>query len=109
MAAVPLQEVPAAGLASVNFAAAANGDTLAVSNEMAGGWADTIVALIVRNTNAATRDVTIGGQTAITVPLTTGVSIIPVTRPGRNHAPITVVYSALTNVDVALVRFGAGY
>lgn len=108
MAAITVQTVPAGGLASVTFAAAnGGGDTVATGGKRAGGWDSDLVLLIVRNTNAATRDVTVGGGTAVTVPATTGVSVIPVYSEGVNDPTVAVTYSAVTNVDVAAVRIGA--
>lgn len=108
MAAITVQTVPEGGLASVTFAAAnGGGDTVATGGKRAGGWDSDLILLIVRNTNAATRDITVGSNPAVTIPATTGVSVIPVYSEGVNDASVAVAYSAVTNVDVAAVRVGA--
>lgn len=107
MAAIPVQSVPDGGLASVTFAAAANGDTVAFGGKRMGGYDSTCLLLIVRNTNAATRDITVGGGAIVTIPATTGVSVIPVFNEGIGDPSVLVTYSALTNVDVAAVLVGA--
>jgi hypothetical protein len=109
MAAITIQDVGVGGLASVTFAAANSSDTVAVGSKRQGGYADTEVLLIYRNTNAATRDITVGSLAAVTIAATTGVSIIPVPDEGINDASVTVTVSATTNVDVAAVRIGKGY
>lgn len=109
MAAITIQDVPVGGLASVTFAAANASDTVAVGSKRQGGYADTEVVLIYRNTNAATRDITVGSLPAVTIAATTGVAIIPVPDEGINDASVTVTLSATTNVDVAAVRVGKGY
>ena len=109
MAAITIQDVPVGGLASVSFAAANSSDTVAVGSKRQGGYADTEVVLIYRNTNAATRDITVGSLPAVTIAATTGISMIPVPDEGINDASVTVTVSATTNVDVAAVRIGKGY
>lgn len=104
MAAIAIQDVPAAGLASVTFAAAnSGGDTVAYGSKSLAGYEQYSVILIARNTNAATKDVTVGGVT-VTCPATTGVSIVPVPNEGLNDASVAVTYSDTTNVTVAAVR-----
>lgn len=107
MAAIPIQTVPEGGLASCTFAAAANGDTIADGGKRSGGYDLNTMLLIVRNTNAATRDITVGGGTAVTCPALTGVSVIPVFSEGQGDPSVAVTYSALTGLDVAAVLIGA--
>lgn len=108
MAAITVQSVPEGGLATVTFAAAnGGGDTVATGSRRAGGWDSDLILLIVRNTNAATRDITVGANAPVTIAATTGVSVIPVFSEGVNDASVAVAYSAVTNVDVAAVRVGA--
>lgn len=114
MADLTLREVPQAGLATLDAAfyqAAAASQTIpAKTSTVAGaGFETETVLLLVRNTDAASRDVTVGGQAAVTVPALTGNAVIPVQSPGRNHAAIPVTYSATTNLNVACVRLGRGY
>lgn len=104
MAALTIQDVPAAGLASVAFVSAAGGgDTVAFGTKQMAGYEQYSVVLIARNTDAATKDVTVGGVT-VTVPATTGVAIVPVPNEGLNDPSVAVSYSAVTNVTVAAVR-----
>lgn len=114
MADLTVREVPEAGLAAVDasfFQAAAASQTIPakVSTKSAGGYESESVFLLVRNTNAATRDVTVGAQAAVTVGATTGNAVIPVKNTGLNHAAIAITYSATADVTVALVRLGRGY
>lgn len=104
---VAIQDVPVGGLDSVTFTAAAASQTVpAASGTRAfGGWeSETLIALL-RNTNAATRDVTIGAE-SVTVPATTGVSVLPVPNPGVNGAAQAITYSATANLEIALLRMG---
>lgn len=114
MADLTVREVPEAGLAAADAAfyqAAAASQTIPAktSTVSSGGWEGASVFLLVRNTDAATRDVTVGGQAAVTVAATTGNAVIPVKSTGRNHAAIAITYSATANLTVALVRIGQGY
>jgi hypothetical protein len=111
MADIAVQDVPAGGLANVTFTAAAASQTVpaGAGTKQMGGYDLHSVFAIVRNTDAATKDVTIGGGSPVTVPATTGVAIIPVGNTGVNGAAQAITYSATTNVTVALVRLGAGY
>lgn len=115
MADLTIREVPEAGLAALTadfWEAAAAAQTIpsgALNINRAGGWANETIVLLARNTNAATRDITIGAQAAVTVGATTGNAVIPVLSTGLNHADIPIVYSATANLEVALVRIGKGY
>lgn len=115
MADLTIREVPEAGLALNDagfYQAAAASQTIpakALGINRAGGWEHQSVFLLVRNTDAATRDVTIGGQSAVTVAVTTGNAVIPVKSTGLNHAQIPITYSATANLSVALVRIGKDY
>jgi hypothetical protein len=114
MADLTVREVTAAGLAAADAAfyqAAAASQTIPAktSTVAAGGYETESVFLLVRNTDAATRDVTVGAQAAVTVAATTGNAVIPVQSTGRNHAAIPITYSATANLNVALVRVGKGY
>ncbi len=110
MAAIAIQDVPVGGLASLTFAACSGGgDTVAASSKRMGGYALHEVFLVVRNTNAAVRNITVGALAAVTCPATTGVSVIPVPDEGMGDASVAVTYDAVTNLDVAAVRMGVGY
>lgn len=108
MADLTIQDVPAGGLANVTKTAAAAGQTIPANTgtRSMGGWESESVFLIAFNTDVATRDVTVGGQAAVTVPANTGVAVIPVLNPGVNGAAQAVAYSAVGNVSVALCRVG---
>ena len=75
MAAITIVDVPAAGLASLTFAAAsAGGDTIAFGTKQAAGWEQYSVVLIVKNAAGVTQDITVGALGAVTCPATTGMS-----------------------------------
>lgn len=104
MAAIAIQDVPAAG-AAITFAAAnSGGDTVAYGSKSLAGYEQYSVILLVRNTNAATKDVTVGSLAARTVAATTGFETIPVPNEGLNDASVAVTYSDTTNVTVAAIR-----
>lgn len=115
MADLTIREVPEAGLAALDaafFEAAAASQTIpakAVGINRAGGWEHQTVVLVCRNTDAATRAITVGAQSAVTIGATTGFAVIPVKSTGLNHAQIPVAYSATAGLSVALVRIGKDY
>lgn len=114
MADLTIRNVPVTGLAAVDasfYEAAAASQTIPAkqSSVRAGGWENETLLLIARNTNAATRTITIGSQDPVTIGATTGNAVIPVQSPGRNHGQIAVAYSATADVTVALVRVGRDY
>lgn len=109
MAAIAIQDVPAGGLATVTFAAANTSDTVAAGSKRYGGFANEEILLIYRNTDAATRDITVGSLSPVTIAATTGISIIPVPNEGLNDASVAVTLSAAANVTVAAVRVGKDY
>jgi hypothetical protein len=108
MALLTVQQISATGLQPTYAAANAGGDTVK---------ADDRTFLHFKNTNAATRDVTITGvglcsqgsthsRGPITIPATTGDVMIPLAD--RFNDPTTgvasITYTAATNVTVAAVR-----
>lgn len=111
MADLTIIDVPAGGVTNVTRTAAAASQTIPASggSKQAGGYDLTTMFLLVFNTDAATRDVTVGGQAAVTVPITTGTAVIPVLNTGINGAAQAITYSATANLAVALVRIGNGY
>lgn len=115
MADLTIREVPEGGLTALTaaFWEAAAADATIPANacgiNRAGGWEHQTIVLLARNTNAATRDVTVGSQAAVTVGALTGNAVIPVKSTGLNHAAIPVTFSATANLEVALVRIGRNY
>lgn len=114
MADLTVREVPEAGLAAVDasfYQAAAASQTIPAktTSVQAGGWDNETVILLARNTNAATRDITVDGQTAVTIGATTGNAVIPIKARGLNNAAVPITYSATADLSVALVRIGKGY
>jgi hypothetical protein len=99
MALIAIQEAEA-GVQSVNLAAAVGPDTIQAGIRN-GTWELPIV-LVVKNTDAATKTVTIDGVAYI-VPATTGLAVIPVRR-GYGVQLVTVTYSAVTGVSVGALR-----
>ncbi len=93
------------GLANAAFGPAAAGGDSVVAGARAGGW-DFGVALLVRNTDAAAKTVTLtdsaGNATPYVVPATTGLAVIPI-RSSHGLAQ-NITYSAVLNVAVAAVR-----
>lgn len=107
MAAISIQNVPKAGLADCAFAAAnGGGDTVASGTKSKGGWELETVALLVKNGDSGSHDVTVGALAAVTV-AAGKTAIIPVPNEGLNDATVAVVYSAVTSVTVAAVKLGA--
>lgn len=90
-----------AGLASVATVAASGGGDTVTPGARSGGWG-TGVFLVVRNTDAASKDVTVRGV-VYTVPATTGLAIIPISGVYPNN-PVPVTYSAVTNLAVGVVQ-----
>lgn len=115
MADLTIREVPEAGLAAADAAfyqAAAASQTVpakAAGINRAGGYELFSLFLVCKNTNAATRDITVGSQTAVTIAATTGNAVIPIKSTGLNHAQIPITYSATADLSVALVRVGKDY
>lgn len=115
MADLTIREVPEDGLAALDAAfyqAAAAAQTIpanAAGMNRAGGYELFTLALVCKNTNAASRTVTIGAQAVVTVGALTGNAVIPVKSTGLNHAQIAIAYSATADLSVALVRIGKDY
>lgn len=102
MALLAVQDA-SAGLQDVTMIAAnAGGDTIEPGMR-AGGWG-TGVFLLVRNTDVATRTVTVEGVAHI-VPATTGLAVIPVKGVYPKNAK-AITYSAITGVTVGAVQIG---
>ncbi|MGH9247954.1 MAG: hypothetical protein ACRD0W_00315 [Acidimicrobiales bacterium] len=105
MATLVVQDAPVTGLDSVTFAAAS---ALGDDAPTGGG-----IVLLVRNTDAATKVVTVvtpgtvRGLTVedpqMTVPATTGLAAMPLVRSVFGAAA-AITYSAVTGVTVAVVR-----
>jgi hypothetical protein len=93
----------AAGLQDVVFSPATGGGDTCPVGARVGGW-DMGHYLLVRNTDAATKTVTVNGIPFV-IPATTGIGFIPIVAPtGYNQAVKPVSYSAVTNLSVGVVR-----
>jgi hypothetical protein len=114
MAALTITAMPVGGLSNATgfVAAAAGGDTIDGGTVLSGG-----VVLKVKNTNAATRDVTLADprttdlgyanpDTTVTVAATTGDVDIPVHPQYIDPATglVNITYSAVTSLTVKVVR-----
>lgn len=100
MALLTIQDA-SGGLQDVVMGAANGGGDTVEPGMKAGGWG-TGVFLLVRNTDAATKTVTVNGVGYV-VPATTGLAVIPVSGVyPKNAKPIT--YSAVTGVTIAAVQ-----
>lgn len=98
MADLALQRVPDGGPVTL-AAAAAGGDTVPAGVK-SGGW-DLAVVLVVRNGHTAPWDVTVAGQTPVTVANGGGVAVIPV-RGGAFGARKAVTYEGVTALTVGV-------
>jgi len=81
--------------------AAGGGDSVAAGSKM-GGW-ELPVLIVVRNTDAPSKTVTVQG-TAYVVPATTGIAVIPIRGSFKPGDSVAVTYSAVTNVTVGACR-----
>lgn len=77
------------------------GDSVAGGVKM-GGW-ELPVVIVVRNTDAASKTVTVQG-TAYVVPATTGIALIPVRGSTKYGDSVAITYSAVTGVTVGAGR-----
>lgn len=99
MAALTLQQVPAAGLDIGALApATAGGDTVQVTANEMGGWDVGAACLIFRNGDAAAKTVTIAGAAPVSV-AAGAIGIFPL-KTGYAGANIAVTYSAVTSCTV---------
>lgn len=99
MALIAIQEAEG-GAQSVTLTAAVGPDTVQAGIR-AGAWELPIV-LVVKNTDAAPKTVTVDGVPFV-VPATTGIAVIPIRR-GYGAQLVTVTYSAVTGVTVGALR-----
>lgn len=103
MALLALQDA-SAGIANVNMLTPnAGGDTVN-AGVRAAGW-DLPVVLLVRNTDAATKTVTIDGVPYV-IPATTGLGLVPV-YAGVYGMVKAIAYSAVAGVTIAPLRLHA--
>lgn len=101
MAALTVEDA-SKGIQSLTMNAAnAGGDTIAAGVKQ-GGWELPVVA-VVRNTDAATKTVTVQG-TAYVVPATTGIALIPIRSGSKYGDSVAVTYSAVTGVTIGVGR-----
>lgn len=84
-------------------AAAGGGDTVRTDSSGAGAGWDLGLYLVVRNTDATTKTVTVEGLAGVVVPATTGFAIIPLARKHFGN-PRSIAYSAVTGVSVAAIQ-----
>lgn len=105
MTAIAVQDVPAGGLGTATFAAAAAGDTI-TGQPSAGGWATSMTALLVANGAGAAITVTVGALTALSVPAGK-TAVIPVAQESIGDTSVAISYSSTTTVTRAAVRLVA--
>lgn len=99
MAAITLQQIPVAGLDIGALAAASGGgDTVQVTAAESGGWDIAAAFLVFRNGDAASKTVTIGSASPVTV-AAGAIGIFPL-KTGQYGANIAITYSAVTSCTV---------
>lgn len=103
MAALTVQDLSNGSGLPTFVAAAAGGDTVVTDTSGAGAGWDLGLYLVVRNTDAATKTVTVEGLAGVVVPATTGFAILPIARKHFGN-PRNVTYSAVTGVTVAAIQ-----
>lgn len=79
----------------------AGGDSVAAGVKV-GGW-ELPVVIVVRNTDATAKTVTVQG-TAYVVPATTGIALIPIRGSVKYGDSVAITYSAVTGVTVGAGR-----
>lgn len=90
------------GIQSLTMNAAAGGGDSVAGGVKQGGW-ELPVVIVVRNTDAATKTVTVQG-TAYIVPATTGIALIPIRGSAKYGDSVGITYSAVTGVTVGVGR-----
>lgn len=100
MALIAIQEGEG-GAQSVTLVAANGGGDTIQAGVRSGGWELPII-LVVKNTDAATKTVTVDGVGYV-VPATTGLAIIPIRR-GLANVIVPITYSAVVGVTVGALR-----
>jgi len=108
MAAIAIQDVTAAG-GTITFAAASTSDTVAAGSRRMGGYANSEVILLYRNSDASTEDITVGSLAPVTIAASTGSVAIPVPFEGIGDASVTITMASATGITVAAIRVGATY
>jgi hypothetical protein len=110
MADIAVQDVVAGGLADLAFTNAAASQTVPANSgtKSMGGYDLHAVVAVVRNGDAASHDVTIGSQAAVTV-AAGKTAVIPVPNTGINGPNQAITWSATTSMSIALARIGSGY
>lgn len=98
-------EDASSGLQSVTMNAASGGGDSVAAGVKIGGW-ELPVLIVVRNTDAASKVVTVQG-TGYTVPATTGIAVIPIRNSMKYGDSVAVTYSATTGVTVGVVRLSS--
>jgi len=100
MALLAIQDLSDGGIPT--FVAANGGGDTMPQGVRAAGW-DQGVLLVIKNTDVATKTVTVTGMAPVVVPVTNGIGIIPV-YGGVGGTVRAIAYSAVTGVTVAAVR-----
>ena len=98
-------EDASAGIQSLTMNAAAGGGDSAPAGVKIGGW-ELPVVLVVRNTDASSKTVTVAGV-AYVVPATTGIALIPIRGSYKYGDSVAITYSATTGVTVGVGRLSA--
>lgn len=108
MAAIAIQDVGLAG-GSITFAAANTSDTVAVGSKRQGGYSNSEVILLYRNSDASTEDITVGSLAPVQIAASTGSLAIPVPDTGIGGGVVTVTMASATGITVAAIRVGNAY
>lgn len=101
MAALTVRDASAGVSVSALDTPAGGGDTVA-AGVTAGGWQFPVV-LVVRNADTTATNVTVAGLSAVSVPATNGVAVIPVVGSPYGQA-VAVTYSKVTSLTVGAFR-----
>lgn len=95
-------EDASAGIQSLTMNTCAGGGDSVAGGARMGGWELPVVA-VVRNTDAATKTVTVQGVAYI-VPATTGIALIPIRGSMKPGDSVAITYSAVTNLTIGIGR-----
>src|SRR5262245_9694661 len=98
-------EDASAGIQSLTMNAANGGGDSVAGGTKLGGW-ELPVVIVVRNTDAATKTVTVAGVGYV-VPATTGIALIPIRGTAKYGDSVAITYSAVTGVTVGVGRLSS--
>ena len=93
------------GIQSLTMNVANGGGDSTLAGSRVGGY-ELPVVLVVRNTDAASKTVTVAGV-AYVVPATTGIALIPIRGSQKYGDSVAWTYSAVTGVTVGVGRLTA--